>query len=235
MSWDNVGKIIGSKKWIVWTDVYNDVCKRSASRWFWWADASMRSGKNNKLRDELTNRGKNYRRRRLNFVAFNINIWHTISKSFWSTETLGVAIEKLFLKARSHDPFLRIRFLVPKTGSRHSDGPISRFRFCGENVERSFVVCSYNPFFRTNKGSSIWRQNDHAKFVGAFHLLKRVSDENRACSISTRLFKITDPFDGRSFLMCSHDLFFGTNKNRILKNGSCEQVLRVVCPKSNLE
>ena len=28
------------------------------------------------------------------------------------------------LKARSHDPFLRIRFLVPKTGSRRSDGPI---------------------------------------------------------------------------------------------------------------
>ena len=36
-------------------------------------------------------------------------------------------------------------------------------------------------------------------------------------------FKITDPCDGRSFLMCSHDPFFGTNKNRILKNGSCEQ------------
>ena len=29
-------------------------------------------------------------------------------------------------------------------------------------------------------------------------------------------FKITNPFDGRSFLMCSHDPFFGTNKNRIL-------------------
>ena len=40
---------------------------------------------------------------------------------------------------------------------------------------------------------------------------------------SSVFFKITDPFDGRSFLMCSHDPFFGTNKNRILKNGSCEQ------------
>ena len=60
-------------------------------------------------------------------------------------------------KARSDDPFLRIRFLVSKTGSRHSDGPISRFRFCGENVGRSFVVCSHDPFFRTNKESSIWR------------------------------------------------------------------------------
>ena len=25
--------------------------------------------------------------------------------------------------------------------------------------------------------------------------------------------------------MCSHDPFFGTNKNRILKNGSCERAL----------
>ena len=93
------------------------------------------------------------------------------------------------LKARSHDPFLRIRFLVPKTGSRRSDGPISRFRFCGENVGRSFAVCSHDPFFTTNKESSIWLQNDHAKFVGAFHLSRRVSDENRACSISIRFFQ----------------------------------------------
>ena len=51
-----------------------------------------------------------------------------------------------------------------------------------------------------------------------------MSDENRACSISIRFFlKIKDPFDGRSFLMCSHDPFFETNKNRILKNGSCER------------
>ena len=77
------------------------------------------------------------------------------------------------------------------------------------------MVCSRDPFFRTKKESSIWR----------FHLSRRVSDENRACSISIRFFKIKDPFDGRSFLMCSHDPFFGTNKNRILKNGSCEQAL----------
>ena len=61
----------------------------------------------------------------------------------------------IHIKARSHDPFLRIRFLVPKTGSRSSDGQISRFRFCGENVGRSFLVCSHYPFFRTNKESSI--------------------------------------------------------------------------------
>ena len=110
--------------------------------------------------------------------------------------------------------------MVPKTGSRRSDSPISRFRFCGENVGRSFVVCSHDPFFRTNKESSIWCQT---KFVGAFHLSRRTSDENRACSICIHFFKIKDPFDERSFLMCSHNPFFGTNKNRILKNESCEQ------------
>ena len=67
----------------------------------------------------------------------------------------------LFLKARSHDPILRIRFLFPKIGSRCSDGPISRFRFCGEDVGRSFVVCSHDLIFRTNKESSIWRQSYH--------------------------------------------------------------------------
>ena len=65
------------------------------------------------------------------------------------------------VKARSRDQILRIRFLVPKIGSRCSDGTISRFRFCGENVGRSFVVCSHDPIFRTNKESSIWRQNNH--------------------------------------------------------------------------
>ena len=40
----------------------------------------------------------------------------------------------LCLKARSHNLILRIRFLVPKIGSRRLSGPISRFRFCGENV-----------------------------------------------------------------------------------------------------
>ena len=69
------------------------------------------------------------------------------------------------VKARSHDPILRIRFLVPKIGSIRSDGPISRFRFRGENVGKSFVVCSHDPIFRTNKESSIWRQNDHRNIM----------------------------------------------------------------------
>ena len=54
-----------------------------------------------------------------------------------------------------------IRFLVRKIRSRRSGGPISRFRFCGENVGRSFVAFSHDPIFRFNKESSIWRQNDH--------------------------------------------------------------------------
>ena len=52
-------------------------------------------------------------------------------------------------------------YLVPKIGRRPSDGPISKFRFYGENVGRSFVVCSHNPIVKTNKESSVWRQNDH--------------------------------------------------------------------------
>ena len=83
-----------------------------------------------------------------------------------------------------------------------------------------------SSFFRTNKESSISRQNDHAKFVGAFHLSKRISDENRAYFISIRFFKITDPFDGRSFLMCSQDPFCGTNKIGPLKTNRVNGTLK---------
>ena len=52
-------------------------------------------------------------------------------------------------------------------------------------------------------------------FVGAFHFSRRMSDENKACSISIRFFKIADLCVGRSFLLYSHDPIFGTNKNRV--------------------
>ena len=55
-------------------------------------------------------------------------------------------------------------------------------------------------------------QGHHAKFVGTFHLSRRVSDEHRACCISVRVFTITDLCVGRSFSTCSHDPTFGTNK-----------------------
>ena len=112
-------------------------------------------------------------------------------------------------------PVHTIRFLVPKIGSRRSDGQISKFRFYGENVGRLFVVCSHDPIFRTSKESPKRSQGYHAKFVGAFHLSRRVSDENRACSISIRFFQNYVSVCRRSFSMCSHDPIFGTNKNRI--------------------
>ena len=106
-------------------------------------------------------------------------------------------------------------------------------------------MCSHDPIFGTNKNRILKTdrvngpqqrtfnltpkrtQGCDAKFVGAFHLSRRLSDENRACSIAIRVFfKITDPCVGNSFSMCSHDRIFGTNKNRKLKNGSCERVLR---------
>ena len=61
--------------------------------------------------------------------------------------------DRSFLKAHSQDPILRIRFLFRKIGSRCSDGPISRFCLCDENVRRSYVVCSHDPIFRTDKES----------------------------------------------------------------------------------
>ena len=68
------------------------------------------------------------------------------------------------LKACAYNPILRIKLSVPKIGSRRSVRWISRFRFCGEDVGRSLVVCSHDPIFRTNK-DSLWRQNDHRDIV----------------------------------------------------------------------
>ena len=74
---------------------------------------------------------------------------------------MSLTLLRLSRRALSYDPILRVQFLVPKIGRRRSDGPISRFRFCGENIGRSFAVCSHDPIFRTNKESSIWRLNYH--------------------------------------------------------------------------
>ena len=74
--------------------------------------------------------------------------WFKINRMYFSPQAViflnnneGILSHVLLIltipvKARSDDPFLRIRFLVLKTGSRRSDGPILRFRFCGENVGR---------------------------------------------------------------------------------------------------
>ena len=122
----------------------------------------------------------------------------------------------------SHNPILRIRFLFPKIVSRHSESPISKFRFSGENVGRSFVVCSHDPTFITYNEHSIWRQNDHMDIMQNLSAPFIFQEECRMKiehALFTSVFvKITDPCVERSYLMCSHDLIFGTNKNRILKN-----------------
>ena len=117
--------------------------------------------------------------------------------------------------------------MVPKTGSRRSDSPISRFRFCGENVGRSFVVCSHDPFFseltkNLQFGAKTIVQNLSVPFI--FQGECRMKIEH--VLFPSVFFKITDPFDGRSYLIYSHDSRFGTNKNRIFKNGSCERAFR---------
>ena len=96
-------------------------------------------------------------------TKYILNLCHKYSKKDkkWRCSPSSQCLSEQCLKARSHDPILTIRFLVPKIGSRRSDGPISRFRFCDESVGRSFVVCSHDPIFRRKKESSIWRQNDH--------------------------------------------------------------------------
>ena len=111
--------------------------------------------------------------------------------------------------------------MVRKIGSRHSDGPISRLRFCGENVGRSFVVCSQDPISRTNKESLIWRQNDHRdimqNLLAPFIFQEKCRMKIEHVLFPSVFFKITDPCVGRSFSMCLHDPTFGTNRNRILK------------------
>ena len=112
---------------------------------------------------------------------------------------------------------LKIRFLISRIGSRRSDGSISRFRICGENVGRPFVVCSHDLIFRTDKGSSSWDQNDHWDIMQNLSVPFIFQEE---CWMKIE-HKITDLCVGRPFSMCSNDPIFGTNKNRTLKNGSC--------------
>ena len=67
-----------------------------------------------------------------------------------------------YLKARSHDPISKIRFLIPKIGRRRSYGPISRFRFCRHLS--SFKTCIgqkqhvlFPSFFKKHYGSVCWK------------------------------------------------------------------------------
>ena len=127
----------------------------------------------------------------------------------------------------TQSPFLMIQFLVPKTGSRRSDGPISRFRSCGENVGRSFVVVHMIRFLELTKNLQFGAKTIMENLSVSFIIQGSVRWKLSMFYFHPFFFKITDPFDRRSILMCSHDPFFGTNKNRILKNGSPERAFRV--------
>ena len=87
---------------------------------------------------------------------FSLYVKRTVNRQHFSAKFHHTYHKCPFTRSDFKDPILG-----SKIGSKRSDGPISRFCFCGENVGRSFVVCSHNPIFRTNKESSIWLQNDH--------------------------------------------------------------------------
>ena len=120
--------------------------------------------------------------------------------------------------------------MVPKIGRRRSDDPISKFRFCGENVGRSFVVCSHDPIFKTNKESSIWLQNDHRDIMQNLSVPFIFQEE---CLIKIEHVLFPSVFSklgirvSEGNFQCVHTIrFFGTNKNRIRKNGSCEPAFK---------
>ena len=88
-------------------------------------------------------------------------------------------------------------------------------------------MCSHDRIFITNKESSIWRQNDHRDIMqnlsAPFIFQEECRMKIKHALFPSVFFKIMDLCVGRSFSMCSHDPIFGTNKNRTLKNGSCER------------
>ena len=139
-----------------------------------------------------------------------------------------LAICNAFTRSDFKDPIL-----VPKIGSRRSYSPISRFCFCGENVGRSFVVCLHYPIFRTDKESSILRQNDHRDIM---QNLSAPFIYQEKCQMkiehvllpSVFFFQNYRPMCRKVISLCSHDPIFGTNKNRILKNGSCERAFTLL-------
>ena len=96
------------------------------------------------------------------------------------------------------------------------------------------VLCCKGPFTRSDS----WVRRLDAGFRGSdftltFLLASFVFQEECRKKIEHALFpsgfffKITDPCVGKSFLLCSHDPIFGTNKDRILEIGLCDWALRL--------
>ena len=73
-------------------------------------------------------------------------------------------------------------------------------------------MCSHDPIFRTDKESSIWRQNDHRDIMQNLSAPFIFQEECRMkiehVPFPSVFFKITDPYVGRLFSMCSHDPIF---------------------------
>ena len=131
--------------------------------------------------------------------------------------------------------FTRSDFKNPILGSenckqvfRRSDFKVP---FCGENVGKSFVVCSHDPIFRTNKESSIWRQNDQrdtmqnlsAPFI--FQEACRMKIEHVLFpSVSSTLRTVCRTIIFNVFTRSD----FRNQQNRILKNGSYERAFTQV-------
>ena len=125
--------------------------------------------------------------------------------------------------------------MVPKIGSRCSDGPISRFRFCGENVVRSFGCVQTIRFSEPTKNLHFSAKTITGDIMQNFSAPFILQDECRMkiehIPLPSVFFKLTDSCVVRSLSMCSHDPTVGTNENRILKNRSCERVSTHAHPK----
>ena len=139
-----------------------------------------------------------------------------------ATTTKLLTSSFIYFKALSHNPTLRIRFLVQKIGSRRSDGPISR----------PFLVCSHGPIFRTGKESSVWSQNDHRDIMQNFSAPFIFQEECR-----TKIEHVLFPSVFQTYgSMCREVIFkvftrsdFRDQQNWILKNGWCEQAFTHSC------
>ena len=130
-------------------------------------------------------------------------------------------------------PFARSDFKDPILGSENWKQAFRRFRFQGSvfvvKISEGQLLCVHTiQFSELTKNLQFGAKTITAiscKTSLRLSLSRGVSDENRACSSSVRSFKITDQCLRRSFSLCSHDKIFGTDKNRILKNGLCERDL----------
>ena len=109
--------------------------------------------------------------------------------------------------------------MVPKIGSRRSDGPISRFRFCGENVGRSFVVIRFSELTKNLQFGA------ETITAASFIFQEEYRMKIEYILFPSVFFKITDPCVEGHFQRVHTIRFSEPTKFRILENGSCERAL----------